>query len=260
MKRIDNFSYHKLFSVCTLVSDMGMYKNMVDSFRAHGFSDELCEFLYIDHTHGNRFSASDALNILIASSSAKYIILCHQDISLIDHADDLQSQLHKLDQLDPDWAVAGNAGGKGYRQTRMHITDGHDTEFYIGTLPERVDSIDENFMLLRRSCCLGFAHNNTGFHFYGADLCLNASARGFSVFVIDFHLKHFSGGNLDRDFQKQRTAFSKRYGTFFRTRWLTTTCTQIPLSGSRCIAQFMEWTNPWGRRWLKLMRFLRRFH
>ncbi|RME59601.1 hypothetical protein D6779_03850, partial [Candidatus Parcubacteria bacterium] len=246
--------HRKTFSVCTLVTDQLMYEQMRASFNAKGFEESQCEFIYLDNRIRNQMSASDALNLMISRSSGKYIIACHQDIRLIDTFDNLISKLEELDRIDPAWAVAGNAGGKGYRETRMHITGGDGKEVCIGTFPEKVDSLDENFLVIRRDTAVGFAHNNKGFHFYGADICLNASMRGYNCYVIDFHLVHLSGGKLDEEFWAQKLDFERRYRRFFRTRWLTTTCTPIPLTRSSILGSLLKILDPVGKRIKRFQR------
>lgn len=60
------------YSICTIVTRLNEYAEMLASFRAGGFKDPDCELLYLDNTHGNVFDAY----------SGK--ILCHQDIVLLE--------------------------------------------------------------------------------------------------------------------------------------------------------------------------------
>lgn len=256
---IDKLEYEKEFSVCTLVNNFQLYLNMVKSFRDHGFSEDICEFIYVDNERGNKYSASAGLNKMISMAKGKYVICCHQDIELIDDVHILRRRLEELNDMDPYWGLAGNAGGRGYRETYMHITTGDGKEIKIGNFPERVDSLDENFVVIRKEACLGFSVANKGFHMYGADICMDAHMRGFHIYVVDFHLKHFSGGKLDRVFWGEVKDFERRYRRFFRTRWLTTTCAQVPLTASNFIGYLMHAINPWGKRWKKIKSLISRY-
>ena len=50
------------YSVCTLVNDADDYGAMVESFRAKGFREPDCEFLYVDNRTENRFDAFAGYN------------------------------------------------------------------------------------------------------------------------------------------------------------------------------------------------------
>lgn len=247
-----------LFSVCTLVTRKEQYESMLATFEAYGFSSDNTEFIYIDNSAGNKFSATGGLNRMILEARGKYIILCHQDIELFD--DDcsvLLTRLEELDRLDENWALAGNAGGLGWGTTVMRITDPHGANQKLGELPAKVDSLDENFILLKRSALLGFSVDLSGFHLYGADICLHARARGLSAYVINFHLRHLSGGNIDESFLRQADAFEQKYRNLFKSRWLKTTCTAIPLTHSKARSFMMKQALPWRRRLNKLLKHLR---
>lgn len=139
----------------------------------------------------------------------------------------------------------------------MRITDPHGANQKLGELPAKVESLDENFILLKSSALLGFSVDLSGFHLYGADICLNASARGLSAYVIDFHLRHLSGGNIDESFMRQADAFEQKYRNFFKPRWLKTTCTAIPLTHSKARSFMMKKAAPWKRRLNRLLKHLR---
>jgi len=161
-------------------------------------------------------------------------VLCHQDLRLIeDGADRLEAVLSELEARDAGWAVAGNAGGTGLGRLAMRISDPHGENRRIGSLPERAMSLDENFLVLKRSARIGLSRDLTGFHFYGADLCLAADIMGHSAYVIDFHLRHLSDGRISPAFYQARAAFRAKWSRALRPRWMQTTCGVMRLSGSR---------------------------
>lgn len=221
------------FTVGTLVKDKQEYQEMISSFIAAGFSMDSCEYLYIDNTAGNRFDAFSGLNRLIKRAKGKYIILCHQDILLnFDHRIDLEQRIHQLEGLDPKWAVAGNAGAVGPNHIVYSISYPDGTTMSKGNLPLEVQSLDENFILLKNSAGLSFSADLSGFHLYGTDICLQASLKGYHSYVIDFHVLHKSRGNRDANFWKCRKEIIKKYNYSFRDKWIQTTMTCFHLSGS----------------------------
>ena len=222
------------YSICSLITSRAEYAEMLASFRAHGFGQPDCEFLYIDNSQGNAFTAYDGLNRLMEAARGDVIVLCHQDVRLLtDDRDALDACLAALDARDPAWAVAGNAGGTGIGRLAMRISDPHGDDRRIGSLPERALSLDENFLVLKRSARIGLSRDLAGFHFYGADVCLAADVMGYTAYVIDFHLRHLSDGRISPAFYQARKAFRAKWSRALRPRWMQTTCGLMRLSGSR---------------------------
>ncbi len=222
------------YSICTLMNSQAEYAAMLSSFRAHGFSEPSCEYLFIDNSSGNAVTAYDGLNRLISVARGKYVVLCHQDVRLIaDSRADLDSRLSELEQRDPNWAVVGNAGGTGPGRLAMRISDPHGDNRKIGALPERALSLDENFIVLKRAARIGLSNDLAGFHFYGADLCLGADVMGYTSYVIDFHLRHLSDGRISPAFYEARRQFRAKWSRALRPRWMQTTCGLMLLSGGR---------------------------
>lgn len=222
-----------IYSICTLVSDLQQYQAMRESFRRHGFESEDCEYLQIDNTILNRKDAYAGLNQLLNEARGRYVILCHQDVRMInDGREELDAQLVRLEQIDPNWAVAGNAGGVRLGRLALRITDPHGKNTSVGDLPAKVTTLDENFIIVKRSVRIGFSRDLTGFHFYGADICLTADVLGYSSYVIDFHLEHLSPGTASAEFFAAKSAFRRKWSYAFRSRWLQTTCATAPVAGT----------------------------
>src|SRR5262249_51154593 len=110
-------------------------------------------------------------------------------------------------------------------------TDPHGTNRRIGDFPAKVRSLDENFVIVRRSTNLALSRDLEGFHFYGTDICLIADVLGNNCYVIDFHLRHKGHGVFDNHFFATRKHLIQKYRRAFRSRWITTTCTTIFISG-----------------------------
>jgi hypothetical protein len=221
------------YTVATLVNDEVQYLAMLSSFRMGGFTEPEVEFLA---ARGAR-SAYEALNALLTVARGEIVILCHQDVRLLtDDRDTLDRCLGDLDELDPGWALAGNAGGAAPGRLAMSITDPHGNGRRIGPFPARVMSLDENFIVVRAAAGLRFSRDLVGFHLYGADICLVADMLGWSAWVVDFHLEHLSPGRKDASFAEAERRFRAKWARAMRPRWMQTTCTLLRLSG-----------NPFGR-------------
>lgn len=249
----------KTYGICTLVNNMGEYRQMIDSFLAAGFDNTNCNFYYIDNTKNNTFDAFHGYRKLLTIMREKYIIFCHQDILInFDNEEKLQQRILEIDSIDSCWALIGNAGGRNNAfETFCRISDPHGENQYRGTFPTKVDSLDENFILLKRESGVTFSNNLSGFHLYGTDLCINADILGFSSYVVDFHLTHKSGGNPKcASFKECHVQFIKKYHRAFRSRLIRTTCVSIFISGST----FLSWLC--NLKWVlkRVKKFHRRFY
>jgi hypothetical protein len=216
------------FTIATLVTDHAQYSEMRASFQAGGFDAEHCEYLFIDNSQSNKACAYRGLNAMLNKARGDLVILAHQDVRLLsDDRQTLDQRLADLDARDPAWALAGNAGGMQPGQLAIRITDPHGADQHSATLPARVMSLDENFIVVRRTARFGFSRDLQGFHLYGADLCLNAAMAGYTAFVIDFHLAHLSAGTLSPSFHAALDAFRTKWSHALTPRWMQTTCALV---------------------------------
>jgi hypothetical protein len=220
------------FTIATIVNDRGHYREMRASFAAGGFAEPICEYLSIDNTSNPQTSAYQGFNELLNAARGRYVILCHQDVRLIGEGRrELEQRLAELEQKDPAWALAGNAGGVCPGKLALRISDPHGHNRRVGHLPQRVTSLDENFIVVKRAARIGFSRDLSGFHFYGADICLVADILGHSAYVIDFHLQHLSGGTKGPSFHAAEEAFRAKWTRALRSRWIQTTCSLVNISG-----------------------------
>lgn len=220
------------YTIATLVTDRAQYAAMLSSFRAGGFDDTNCEYLFVDNTGPLQTDAYHGLNALLHAAHAPIAILCHQDVRLLrDGRTALDRRLAELSGRDTDWALAGNAGGVAAGRLALRISDPHGKDQRVGPFPQKVKSLDENFIVVRRSARIGFSNDLSSFHFYGADICLHASQMGYSAYVIDFHLEHLSSGKKDKSFAVAEQAFRNKWSRALTPRWVQTTCSLVHLSG-----------------------------
>ena len=142
-------------------------------------------------------------------------------------------RLGELGQLDPTWAVAGNAGGRHAGEVFLHVTGVKHGEQRAGILPKRVFTLDENFIVTRRDRRVALSADLSGFHLYGSDICMVADVLGYSSYVIDFHLKHLGSGGASPSFLACREAFKEKWSRFSRQRAVQTPCTFMFLDRAR---------------------------
>ena len=80
-------------------------------------------------------------------------------------------------------------------------------------LPAAVDTLDELLLALPRDSGLRF-EPSLGFHFYGADVCLQARARGLTAVALDaLCLHHSRGFELPPEFEPSGRAFARKWAS-----------------------------------------------
>ena len=221
------------YSICSLVTDLAEYNEMVESFIQAGFHEEDCEFLYIDNSRGNKADAYAGYNEFLSRAQGDYIVLCHQDILLkFDRRPDLERHISALDALDPAWGLLGNAGGN-----LVGMFAGRVSHPLFDSAPRTIEpwpalTLDENFIVVKRQANLGASRDLRGFHFYGTDLCVIGRVMGWSAWVVDFHLFHKSAGNFTDAFYANRDEIEEKYRKALAGRYVQTTCTTLALGGS----------------------------
>lgn len=223
----------KRFSICTLVTAPEQYKEMIESFLAHGFDGDDCEFIYANNAHENRYDGYSGVNRFLSLHRATYVILCHQDVRLVDDGRaKLEVIISEMDARDPDWAVLGNAGGEAPGRLAFSISDPHGEQQRVGDLPSRVTALDENFLLVRTDANLSVSRDLSGFHLYAADICIHAFLLGRNCYVVDFHLRHLSPGKSDASFDQSVLAMTAKYQRALTPRWVTTPSTLMYLTSN----------------------------
>lgn len=223
--------FAKQFSICCIVNNQMEYAEMQQTFLQNGFGDT-CEYLIADNTKGNQFDAYEAINHFIKKAIGKYIIVVHQDVRVNDHQSKLLECLAELDKTDPQWAVCGNAGGITYHEKILYLRHTKEDSRTTKKLPQKVRTLDENFLILKKDALLSVSADLSGFHLYGTDICLLAQIKGYRCYVISFLVQHLSEGNL-KDLELYKRSFIKKYGQKFHLGFIQTTCTRFYLSNSK---------------------------
>jgi hypothetical protein len=226
-----NYSFSFMFSVCTFVTKPNEYELMKYSFLNNGFSVNETEFLYFDNSKINtNIDAFEGINYFLKYAKGKYIIICHQDIEVIDNKEKLLSEIDKINALDKNWALLSNAGGYLGFNTCYYISY-PDTGLKVrGKFPVKIETADENFILIKSECNISASKNLNGFHFYGPDLCLISSILGYSNYAIEYNVLHKSRGKHDESFWGSKTNFKTKYAKFLKNRWVQTSTTPVFIS------------------------------
>jgi hypothetical protein len=238
-KEINQIGSECKYSICTLVTDISEYEKMINSFQKKGFEKKNTEFLYINNINNNQYDAYSGLNHLLNTAVGEYVILCHQDILLnFDNETVLNDCLSILNDKDNNWALAGNAGGDSHTRYRR-ITDPHGTS-NIGNFPQKVKSLDENFIIVNTKNRIALSGNLNGFHMYGTDMCIIADILGYTSYVINFHLQHNSAGNKDKSFYQAEKELTKKYQRSSKSRFIKSTCTKLFISPSNILTSLFN--------------------
>jgi hypothetical protein len=225
----------KLFHICTVANKLSQYEEMKASLLQAGFDEDRCRYSLFDNSKGNIYDPYEVFNTIKSTTVEPYIIFCHQDLLLNQgHGlNQLLTVLEELDKIDPNWAVAGNAGSNNNYELVLKITDPNCAPNWSGNLPQQVHSLDENFLVIKTSANISCSLELKGFHFYATDICLNAIKKGYSCYVINFHLTHLSGGNLTPDFWNVQAMFSNKWRQEFNLCYVKTTCVTMCFSRYR---------------------------
>ena len=224
------------FTIATLVTNHDEYEAMRESFSAKGFDGD-CEFVILDNSETNTYDGYRGFNTVLQKARGEYVILCHQDVRLdFDGRDVLENRLAELDEHDPVWALAGNAGGLENGSVVARITDAYGDDRRVGTFPSRVFSLDSNFILVKNETRVAFSNDLHGYYFYGSDICMQAEMRGYRAYAIDFHLRHLSPGARGKSYHEARARFIAKWEHALRRRFVRSTTDFFLLEGHSATA------------------------
>ncbi|MBI5441047.1 MAG: methyltransferase domain-containing protein [Deltaproteobacteria bacterium] len=161
-------------------------------------------------------NAADALNEGIRRASHGTVVCVHQDVYLPKGWDvRFTRQLVSVRRSGPV-GVVGVWGVVPEGEERVGIGRVVDRQYLLqgkAELPAPVDTVDELLLAVPRDTPLRF-DPRLGFHFYGADLCLQARKRGLSVHAIDalcFHNSLFH--EFPDDFYPSGHAFAVKWAS-----------------------------------------------
>lgn len=202
--------------------------NDVDELRVNLLSSPVArsrqhQWLLVDNSANHRYAGIGKLYAeALEAARNDLVFFVHQDVLLPEGWEARMFQsLGELEALDPRWGVLGAVGalppepGKS-KQLRGHWCD-PSGYWRLGPLPSVVDSLDEQWLGVRKRHGIGFDPELPGFHCYGLDLSLSARSRGFKSYAIDafvWHKHRDPSGNLvsrREDSAKIRRRWSKEF-------------------------------------------------
>jgi hypothetical protein len=226
------------FSICALVADQAKYDRLLASFARQGFTPDNSEFLAADNRHGNQFDGYSWQKALLVQAKGRFVVFCHDDVELIsDGFNELLARIEEIERTDPSWLLLGIAGGiwhvgkRGRDSLALRISDSVGDNRHVTELPSRVESLDECFILMRRTRPVLPSVRLTGFHFYGTDMCLQAELAGGTAYVVDFHLRHYGAGTIDSAYHQCKANLIAAYLPYFPGRRLRCTTGMVKFRG-----------------------------
>lgn len=137
-------------------------------------------------------SAALAYNDALDKSVTDLVVFAHQDLFFPKNwIDRVIDSIAVLNTTDPSWGILGCFGvsAAGAHYGRVYSA-GLGT---IGTSidqPTCIQTLDEIVLIMRKSSGLSFDNALPGFHFYGADICMQASERGLRSYAIPAFCVH----------------------------------------------------------------------
>lgn len=221
------------FSVVACISDINVYDSCLLNSIKRARGNHQIEIIPI-YNMSNVYSASSALNIGIDVSKSDFVIFAHQDVSLL--GDWFTILENVISSIDGDWGVIGSAGiALKYGRTDIGRWGGSidvrtvavgsvwDNENNLNDPPywdglkelSKVHCVDECLLVLNKRSGLRFDNSFNGFHFYGADICLQARAAAYPVYAADLPIIHH--GQHSSSFAGDRRYW--RYLRLLHNKW-----------------------------------------
>ncbi len=156
------------------------------------------EWVLVDNTGNRRYdSISRLYNDALRTARHDLVFFMHQDVYLPEGWEARTAHaIADLERRDPRWGVLGAVGAIPAQENsdqpkvlKGHWCDPHGYHWEL-PLPHEVESIDEQWLGLRKSGGLAFDPDLPGFHCYGIDICLAARDRGVKCYAIDSFVWH----------------------------------------------------------------------
>jgi len=138
-------------------------------------------------------AASHAYNSGIDEAKNDTVIFVHQDIYLPDTwFPALAQSLQHLESRGIPWGVLGCFGSRSDASVGVGrvYTNGLGVHGKEIVLPERVETLDEIVLIIRKSSGLRFDPNLPHFHWYGTDLCMIAREQGLESYAFQGFCVH----------------------------------------------------------------------
>ena len=195
-------------------------------------------------------SAAEGYNRALAQAEHPLVVFAHQDVYLpLGWPGRLARKLVEAERL---FGPLGPIGVFGARWAGDHgPRSGYvvDRDTLLGSphgLPAAVETLDELVLVLRKDTPLRF-DARLGFHFYGADIGLQAVERGLQPVVIDALCFHNSlHAHLSAAFYDSARSFAKKWSAKLPVATSVTDVTEQWLRDNQL-------RRPWPQSWVKVL-------
>jgi arylsulfatase A-like enzyme len=154
------------------------------------------EWILVENHGNSRYPNISCLyEDALRRASNDLVFFMHQDLFLPEGWEEkMFAALLELETLDPEWGVLGAVGVTAPLSGSPQQLVGHwcDPNGYYSRrpLPREVQSLDEQWLGLRKRRGLAFDEKLPGFHCYGIDISLTARQQGLKSYAIDAFVWH----------------------------------------------------------------------
>jgi hypothetical protein len=138
-------------------------------------------------------SASRAYNDALVEACNDVVVFVHQDVYLPSHwLNDLGRTINALDGANKPWGVIGCFGVRANATKGLGsvYSNGWGLQGRVINEPEKVETLDEIVLVVRKSSGLQFDGFLPYYHMYGVDLCLVARSKGLENYVMPTFCVH----------------------------------------------------------------------
>lgn len=185
--------------------------------------------IFLDNNFGNSIFRKYNAGISMIDD-ADILVFMHDDVTILDS--NFEKKTEMVFNRFPDVAILGvigttvfNANGGWWMcdrrtETIGHIIQGHPdkSEHHliekIG-FSKNVVTVDGCCFMARaelfKNGTLKFDASYEGYHFYDADICIQAKHKGFNVAVADILIKHESEGPMNKTWFKNKQMFIDKW-------------------------------------------------
>ena len=169
-----------------------------------------------------KISIPNELNKAINNISTKYVLICHQDVSLIEKFffEKLYKNIKSLENRNIKIGIIGFAGiDKNFKQ-KYSLIDRNEIKFLTKSIKEII-FVDECCFLLRTELIkkLKFNENLSRFHMYSSELSFRLLQLKYKNYISSLRVNHNSNStniaNFFNDFKKLKKIYGSDISKYF---------------------------------------------
>lgn len=235
-----------MLSIICVYNDENKLKKLIKS--CDKIKEDI-EWILINNINKQFRSAAAALNYGFKKATSDILIFLHQDIIFHDCFKLIYFQEIFYQYGDCIIGVAGVEYTDSEKDNRVisNIHDGiNGTHIYkcnINDMKE-VFTVDECFLATTRNVMKNVLFDEKlGWHFYGADLCIQGACQGYKTYVIPIDLTHYSAGTIDLKYYKSLNIFVKKWKKKYT--YLSTTTMWIEAKRYKPFRYYIWRKYPW---------------